>query len=96
MSLIFKPKIPFGFRGEVKEEPTVNEYREPHIKWTRKELDQLVGLRAAGCSYLVCAKYMKRGHSACTSIIVHYGLYEEIAAKRKEFIEGVMNNDGQG
>jgi len=94
MSLIFKPKIPFGFREETSE-PLVKPYREPQVKWSNREINQLVGLRAAGVSYVDCAKHMKRGHSSCASVIVHYDLYEDIATKRKQFIEGVMNYDGQ-
>ena len=95
MSIVFKPKIPFGFREEVLA-PFVKPSREPQVKWTNRELNQLIGLRAAGVSYVDCAKYMKRGHSSCTSVIVHYDLYEVIAAKRKAFIEGVMNYDRAG
>jgi len=92
MSIIFKPKIAYGFRGEVEPEDIVVlvKSRGPSRPWTTKELSTLVELRALGVSYLDAAKIMKRGQSTLISAVVYNDLYGIIETKRGAHIAKVL------
>jgi len=90
MSLAFKPKIAYGFRGEVEPEPVKVVVRGPSRHWSTKELNKLVELRALGVSYINAAKLMNRGQSTLISAVVYNDLYGIIETKRSAHIAKVL------
>jgi hypothetical protein len=88
MSIVFTPKIPYGFKEVVAKPPTlrVRDYNS----WSTKELRQLLELRAIGTSYRECGKLLARGRDACAGVMRYTGYINLVKARHSVLSQGIM------
>ena len=90
MSIVFKPKIPYGFR-EVVAKPKVTDAQREYNSWSTKELRQLVELRAIGVSYLKCSELLHRGKAGCAVVMSREGHGALAKARQNVLIQAIMS-----
>mgnify|MGYP003997495877 FL=1 len=90
MSIVFVPKIPYGFR-EVVAKPKVTDAQREYNSWSTKELRQLVELRAIGVSYKKCGELLHRGKGGCAVVMCKYGHSKLARARQEVLIQAIMD-----